>query len=64
MEKAADMNTIKATHERLVKDGMNVTENALRQWVKSGVIPSVASGRCHFVYYPNVIRFLRGGETA
>lgn len=58
----SDIGTINTTLDRLRADGLAVNENALRNWIRNGHIPSVASGRAHFVYYPDVVKFLTGKE--
>ena len=55
-----DTNTIPNTLKRLHAEGYPVSENALRCWVKSGRIPAVYSGRRAYLWYPNVLSFLRG----
>lgn len=59
----SDMATIRATATRLKSEGMPVAEYALRQWVKTGVIPSVQCGQKALLFYPNVLAYLRSGGT-
>lgn len=56
-------NSIPNTLKRLHDEGYPVSENALRCWVKSGKIPAVYSGRRAYLWYPNVLAFLRGEAT-
>lgn len=58
-----DMATIRATATRLKAEGMPVAEYALRQWVKSGAIPSVQCGQKALLFYPNVLAYLRSEGT-
>ena len=57
-------NSIRQTLATLRDDGINISENALRSWVKSGDIPAVYSGVKAYLWYPNVLAFLSGAHTA
>lgn len=41
---------------------LNISEYALRRWVKEGLVPAVYTGRKALVNLDNVVDFLRGGE--
>lgn len=41
---------------------LNISEYALRRWVKRGLVPAVYTGRKALVNLDNVVDFLRGGE--
>jgi hypothetical protein len=56
-----DVLTIKGTVTRSRADGYPVTENALRSWVKKGLLPAVWTGKKALIYYPNFISLLRTG---
>ena len=56
--------TIPQTLEHLRADGFYVSENALRTWVKTGSIPASYCGRRAYIWYPNVLAFLREGNTS
>lgn len=43
---------------------LNISEYALRRWVKQGLVPAVYTGRKALVNLDNVADFLRGGEQA
>ncbi len=53
--------TIRQTLDRLHREGINVTENTLRVWVRTGVLPAAYCGRKAYIYYPNVIKLLQEG---
>ncbi len=53
--------TIRQTVARLHREGMNVTENSLRVWVRTGVLPAAFCGRKAYIYYPNVLKLLTEG---
>lgn len=53
--------TIRQTIARLHREGMNVTENSLRVWVRAGVLPAAFCGKKAYIYYPNVIKLLTEG---
>ena len=53
-----DLDTIKRTVERASMEGLNITEHALRMWIKRGVIPVRKAGNTSLVYFPNLRKFL------
>ncbi len=53
--------TIRQTVARLHREGMNVTENSLRVWRRTGALPAAFAGRKAYIYYPNVIKLLTEG---
>ena len=53
--------TIRETAKRLKGDGLPVAEYALRQWVKTGLVPSVPCGQKKLLFYPAVKSFICGG---
>lgn len=59
-----EMLTIRQVVERCKAEGLPVSEYALRQWVRSGVIPARKIGRKALIYYPNVVRFVRCADGA
>ncbi len=52
--------SIRQIHMRLISEGYNVSEHALRMWVKNGVIPAVFTGHKALIAYDNVVEVLRG----
>ena len=54
----AEMLTIRDTANRAKAEGLPISENALRNWVKQGKVPAVLAGKKQLIYYPNLIRFL------
>ena len=50
--------TTRQVHRALVANGYHVAENALRQWVRSGKIPSTHSGNTAYISYDIVISYL------
>lgn len=57
-------NSIRQTVAALREEGIVISENALRVWVKKGDIPAVYSGTKAYLWYPNVIAFLKTGSAA
>ena len=51
--------TLRETVVRLHNDGYQISEYALRSWVRSGSIPVRHIGKKALVYYPNVLDFLQ-----
>ena len=41
-------------------EGYNFSEHALRQWLRSGAIPSrqIGTGRKHLIFWDNIVHFL------
>jgi len=52
--------SIRQIQTRLISEGYNVSEHALRIWVKNGVIPAVFTGHKALIAYDNVVEVLRG----
>lgn len=38
-----------------------MSENALRGWVRQGILPAARIGRTCLIYYPNVLKLLHEG---
>lgn len=57
----ADMMSIRDAVRRSKEDGIPISEYALRQWVRLGLIPAVSTGKKALIYYPNLVRYLQGG---
>ena len=51
--------TIRETVQRAKEDGYGVSEFALRQWVKSGAIPTRKVGQKVLLYYPNFLKYIQ-----
>lgn len=51
--------TIRQIHRELKKNGFSVSENALRVWVKTGVLPAVYSGNVVYISYKAVKHLLK-----
>ncbi|MFR3787124.1 MAG: hypothetical protein DBX59_03815 [Bacillota bacterium] len=56
-----DTASISETHRRLLAEGHHVSENALRGWVRQGILPAARIGRTCLIYYPNVLKLLHEG---
>ena len=50
--------TIRQIHGALVRSGYRVSENALREWIRSGKIPATYSGKTAYICYDTVVTFL------
>ena len=50
--------TIRQIHRALVANGYHVSENALRQWVRSKQLPSAHSGNTAYISADMVIDYL------
>lgn len=59
----ADMLTIRGTVKRAKAEGLCISDYALRNWVRTGVVPSVPVGdKKRLIYFPNLVRFLTTGS--
>ena len=56
--------TIRQVHRHLVDNGYNVSEYAIRRWVKLGLIPAAYSGSTAYISTSNVRRILDSGTPA
>ena len=50
-------------NRRLLAEGHNISENALRGFIRQGILPAVKIGRKSLLYYPNVIKLLTEGNN-
>ena len=58
-----DTATVAETHRRLLAEGHNISENALRGFIRQGILPAVKIGRKSLLYYPNVVKLLTEGNN-
>lgn len=56
--------TIRQVHRHLASTGYNVSEYAIRRWIKQGIIPAAYSGSTAYVSVSNVRRVLDNGTSA
>lgn len=54
-----DMVTIREAVSRTKADGIPISEYTLRQWVRTGAIPSRKAGTKTLLFYPNLVSYLR-----
>jgi hypothetical protein len=59
-----EIGTIRAIHQRLVNEGVLVSEYALRIWIKQGKLPAVYTGNKALISYANVMKVLSGDIPA
>lgn len=62
-----DMVTIREAVSRTKTDGIPISEYTLRQWVRTGAIPSRKAGTKTLLFYPNLVSYLRcedGGNAS
>lgn len=57
----ADMVTIREAVERTKQDGIPVSEYALRLWIRRGEFPVRRAGVKALVFYPALVKFVKGG---
>ena len=55
----ADVVTIREAVQRAKRDGLPISEHALRCWVKTGAIPARKVGQKALIFYPNLVRYLQ-----
>lgn len=54
-----DVVTIREAVQRSKADGIPVSEYTLRQWVRTGEIPTRKVGQKALLFYPNLVRYLQ-----
>ena len=62
----ADVVTIREAVQRAKADGLPISEYTLRQWVRTGAIPTRKVGQKALLFYPNLVRYLQcedGGDN-
>lgn len=58
-----DMLSIAKTVERCMKEGIPLSEKALRRFVKDGSLPATHTGKKALIYFPNVLEFVKRGNN-
>ena len=56
--------TIREAVQQAKADGLPVSEYTLRQWVKTGAIPTRKVGQKALIFYPNLVRYLQCKDGA
>lgn len=56
--------TIRESVQRARSDGLSISEYSLRQWVRTGAIPTRKIGQKTLLFYPNLVRFLQCEDGA
>ena len=56
--------TIRQVHRQLLATGYQISEYAIRRWVKQGIIPAAYSGSTAYISVSNVRRVLDNGTSA
>lgn len=51
--------TIRKAVQRAKADGLPVSEYTLRQWIRTGAIPTRKVGQKALLFYPNLVRYLQ-----
>lgn len=59
MDKEIKVGTIRQIHRALTANGYCVSENAIRVWVKTGVLHAVYSGNVAYIHYKAVKQLLK-----
>lgn len=59
-----EVDSIRATAQRLKSEGINIPEAALRRWVKQGMLPAAYSGKRAYIKYSAVLQLLEQGMPA
>ena len=62
--KTLETGTIREVHRHLNGIGYNVSEYALRRWIKQGIIPAAYSGSTAYISVSNVRHVLENGTSA
>ncbi len=56
--------TVREAVQRAKSDGLPVSEYTLRQWIKTGAVPTRKAGQKALIFYPNLVRFLQCEDGA
>ena len=56
--------TVREAVQRAKADGINVSEYALRQWIRTGAVPVRKVGTKALLYYPNLIKYIQCEDAA
>ncbi len=56
--------TIREAVQRAKADGLPISEYTLRQWVRTGAIPTRKVGQKALIFYPNLVRYLQCEDGA
>lgn len=55
--------TIRAAIDRARSEGFPISEYALRQWVRDGVIPVRRAGNRQLIHYPTLVAYLTHADS-
>lgn len=58
-----NVGSIRQIHQRLIKEGYEVSEYTLRRWIKEDIIPATYSGNKAIVSYTQVLKVLEGANA-
>ena len=50
--------TIRKVHEQLVENGYAISENALRVWIKEGLVSATYCGAVAYISYDRIVDLL------
>lgn len=56
--------TIREAVQRTKADGLPISEYTLRQWVRTGAVPTRKVGQKALLFYPNLVRYLQCEDGA
>lgn len=56
--------TIREAVQRAKAEGLPISEYTLRQWVRSGAVPTRKVGQKALLFYPNLVRYLQCEDGA
>lgn len=54
-----DVLTVREAVTRCKADGLPISEYTLRQWIRTGAIPTRRAGQKFLIFYPNLIHYLQ-----
>jgi hypothetical protein len=58
-----DLLSIHGAAERCKLEGIPLSEKALRRFVKDGSLPATHTGKKALIYFPNVMKFVKRGNS-
>lgn len=60
----ANVLTVREAVRRAKADGLPISEYTLRQWVRTGAVPTRKVGQKALLFYPNLVRYLQCEDGA
>lgn len=60
---SCEVGTIRQIQHRLIREGYQISECALRRWVKDGRLPAIRTGNKALISYDRVLEVIKGAPV-